>query len=194
MKKALFILSLLGAQAAAAESREYSLQVAATEVSFKGLVPDYMLFQHAGYAGFAAAGGRYGINEFFAFDILYGFTPELFAGHDVHSFAAKIPWFIATLGVSDGITIRPLLGLGVVYSPHHELFLMLPRQYPDSYYVPSAARPILAAGMAVEATKKLMLAVEYVVLDSELAYVRDTGRIDYSQIGSFGLSVGLPVD
>ncbi len=181
-----FLLSLLS-QGAKAEA---PLIAAVSSNTRSGWGPSSVLAQHAGYAGFAAVGIGYASDsDRFGLDLLYGFTPALYAGHDVHSFGIKGLWTMATVALGRQYQWRPYTGLHVLYNPHPDLFVMLPRQYPDSYYVPSAIRPALVLGFALRWQETRELGFEYAALDSELAYYRDTKRFETREIGSFGMNV-----
>lgn len=141
--------------------------------------------QHAGYAGNAALGLGY-VGSTFGADALYGWTPERLAGHDVRSVTIKGLWYLFAVGHEAQVSVRPYLGLGAFYSPDDELFLQLPDQYPKSYYVPSALRPALLMGLRLQVNPNFSTSMEYALLDSELAYVRNKGGIAYDQVGSVG--------
>jgi hypothetical protein len=144
--------------------------------------------QHAAYAGNAALGLGY-VGSTFGADALYGWTPERLAGHSVQSVTIKGLWYLFAVGHEAEVSVRPYLGLGAFYSPDEELFLQLPDQYPKSYYVPSALRPTLLMGLRLQINTKFSASMEYALLDSELAYVRDKGSIAYDQVGSVGFAM-----
>lgn len=144
--------------------------------------------QHAGYAGNTALGLGY-VGSTFGADALYGWTPERLAGHDVRSLSLKGLWYLFAVGHEAEVSVRPYLGLGAFYSPDDELFLKLPDQYPKSYYVPSALRPAILTGIRLQVNTSLSASLEYALLDSELAYVRNRGAISYNQVGSVGFAL-----
>jgi hypothetical protein len=55
--------------------------------------------------------------------------------------------------------------------------------------VPSALRPTLLMGLRLQINTKFSASMEYALLDSELAYVRDKGSIAYDQVGSVGFAM-----
>lgn len=144
--------------------------------------------QHAAYAGNTALGLGY-VGSTFGADALYGWTPERLAGHDVRSLSLKGLWYLFAVGHEAEVAVRPYLGLGAFYSPDDELFLKLPDQYPKSYYVPSALRPALLMGIRLQVNTSLSASLEYALLDSELAYVKNRGAIAYDQVGSVGFAL-----
>ncbi|WP_141730783.1 hypothetical protein [Oligoflexus tunisiensis] len=144
--------------------------------------------QHAGYAGHAALGLGY-VGSSFGADALYGWTPERLAGHDVRSVTVKGLWYLFTVGHEAETSLRPYLGLGSFYSPDDELFLKLPDQYPKSYYVPSALRPALFTGLRLQISPGFGASLEYALLDSELAYVKNRGGVAYNKVGSVGFAL-----
>ncbi len=144
--------------------------------------------QHAGYAGNAALGLGY-VGSTFGADALYGWTPERLAGHEVRSLTMKGLWYLFAIGHEAEVSVRPYLGLGAFYSPDDELFLKLPDQYPKSYYVPSALRPALLTGIRLQLNTSFSASLEYAVLDSELAYVKNRAAISYDQVGSVGFAL-----
>jgi hypothetical protein len=148
----------------------------------------YLNAQHAGYAGHAALGLGYSSSSFGA-DALYGWTPKRLAGHDVRSVTVKGLWYLFAIGHQAETNLRPYLGLGAFYSPDDELFLKLPDQYPKSYYVPSALRPALFTGLRLQIHPGFGASLEYALLDSELAYVRNRSGIAYNQVGSVGFAL-----
>ncbi|MDQ3233917.1 MAG: hypothetical protein M3Q07_19045 [Pseudobdellovibrionaceae bacterium] len=147
-----------------------------------------MNLQHAGYAGNAALGLGY-VGSTFGADALYGWTPKRLAGHDVQSLTLKGLWYLFTVGHEGEMNVRPYLGLGAFYSPDSDLFLQLPDQYPKSYYVPSALRPALFTGLRMQINRSFSASVEYALLDSELAYVKNKRGVAYNQVGSVGFAV-----
>ena len=156
---------------------------------WSNLVPDSLVMQHAAYGGFVAAGVGYGSGGSLALDLLYGFTPKEFAGHDVHTWNTKGLWYIASIGLRNHTEWRGYLGLSILYSHHEELFVMLPEQYPAYYYPPTALRPMLLAGLDLQIRRTIGLSVEYALLDTELSYLRDGGKLSSESIGSWGFSV-----
>jgi hypothetical protein len=158
------------------------------------LAPDSFVMQHAAYGGYAAAGIGYDYSGDFGLDLLYGFTPAELAGHDVHTWNVKGLWYLASLGIRNRTEWRPYLGLSMLYSNHEDLFVMLPSQYPAYYYQPTALRPMLVAGLDLQLRRTLGISVEYAVLDTELAYLRDGGKLSSGPIGSWGFSVRFIFD
>lgn len=144
--------------------------------------------QHSGYAGNTAVGLGYAGSNFGA-DALYGWTPERLAGHDVRSLGLKGLWYLFAVGHEAEVCVRPYLGLGAFYSPDDELFLSLPDQYPKSYYVPSALRPALLTGIRLQMNNSFSASLEFALLDSELAYVKNRGGVSYNQVGSVGFAL-----
>jgi hypothetical protein len=144
--------------------------------------------QHAGYAGYIAVGLGY-VGSTFGADALYGWTPERLAGHDVRSLTVKGLWYLFTVGHQAEVSVRPYLGLGTIYSPDDELFLQLPEQYPKGYYVPSALRPTLFMGLRLQLNPSFSTSLEYALLDTELAYVRNRRGVSYNQVGSVGFAL-----
>jgi hypothetical protein len=144
--------------------------------------------QHAGYAGYAAVGLGY-VGSTFGADALYGWTPERLAGLDVRSVTVKGLWYLFTVGHEAEVSLRPYLGLGAIYSPDDELFLQLPEQYPKGYYVASALRPALFTGLRLQLNPSFSASLEYALLDSELAYVKNRGGVSYNQVGSVGFAL-----
>jgi hypothetical protein len=144
--------------------------------------------QHSAYAGNTAVGLGY-LGSTFGADALYGWTPERLAGHDVRSLTVKGIWYLFEVGHQAEVSVRPYLGLGAFYSPDDELFLKLPDQYPKSYYVPSALRPALLTGLRLQMNRSLSASLEFALLDSELAFVRNRRGVSYNQVGSVGLAV-----
>jgi hypothetical protein len=144
--------------------------------------------QHSAYAGNAAIGLGY-LGSTFGADALYGWTPERLAGHDVRSLTVKGLWYLFEVGHQAEVSVRPYLGLGAFYSPDSELFLKLPDQYPKSYYVPSALRPAVLTGLRLQMNSSFSASLEFALLDSELAYVRNRKGVSYNQVGSVGVSL-----
>ncbi|HET9237346.1 MAG TPA: hypothetical protein VFO10_08855 [Oligoflexus sp.] len=144
--------------------------------------------QHAAYAGYAAIGLGY-VGSTFGADALYGWTPQRLAGLDVRSLTVKGLWYLFTVGHEAEVSLRPYLGLGAIYSPDDELFLQLPEQYPKGYYVPSALRPTLFTGLRLKLNPSFSASLEYALLDSELAFVKNRGGISYNQVGSVGFAL-----
>ncbi|HYX32990.1 MAG TPA: hypothetical protein VE954_07730 [Oligoflexus sp.] len=152
-------------------------------------VPNSAITQHAAYAGYLAAGFGYEWRDTWAVDLLYGYTPEEFAGEAVHSWTLKSLAYIGAVGSRDVVRVRPYVGLSINYSPDSELFLQVPSQYPAGYYPASAVRPALIGGLEVRVQSQLAIGFEFAVLDSELAYATDSKNFDPEYMGSSGLSV-----
>ena len=85
-------------------------------------------------------------------------------------------WYLFAVGHEAEVSVRPYMGLGAIYSPDAELFLDLPDQYPKGYYVPSALRPAFFTGLRLQVNTSFSASMEYVLLDSELAYVKNRRR------------------
>lgn len=152
-------------------------------------IPSSAITQHAAYAGYLAAGFGYEWRDTWALDLLYGYTPPELAGEAVHSWTLKSIAYLFSVGSRDTVRFRPYAGLSVNYSPDSELFLMVPDQYPPGYYPASAVRPALVGGVEFRVQSQLALAFEFAVLDSELAYLKDSHNFDPEYMGSSGLSV-----
>lgn len=148
----------------------------------------YLNVQHSGYAGNIAVGAGYAGSSL-GIDLLHGWTPKSLAGQEVRSWTLKGLWYLFALGDAEGFMVRPYIGLGAVYSHDPALFLMLPDQYPDAYYVPSALRPTFSGGLRVQLNESFSGSIEYVLLDSELAFVKNKGGISYDQVGSVGFAL-----
>jgi opacity protein-like surface antigen len=144
--------------------------------------------QHAGYAGYAAIGLGY-VGSNFGADALYGWTPKRLAGLDVRSVTVKGLWYLFTVGHEADVALRPYLGLGAIYSPDDDLFLQLPEQYPQGYYVPSALRPAFFTGLRLQLNPSFSASLEYALLDSELSFVKNRGGVAYDQVGSVGFAL-----
>ena len=191
-KMGILAVLLISFKSAAAQS---SLEATPSSSTWSGLQPQSIMAQHAGYAGFAAAGVGYASDsERFGLDLMYGFTPALYAGQNVHSMSVKGTWTMASVDLGNAYRWRPYLGLNILYSPHKDLFVVLPEQYPDSYYVPSAIRPAMLLGWAFRWQQQSELGIEYALLDSEISYYKDTKRFDTQEIGSFGLTARWLLD
>lgn len=191
MNKLIFLLGLsFLAHGASAQTELKPTKEIPGSAWWQAFKPTSLLVQHSGYAGFAAAGVGYASAEkSFAFDLLYGYTPAPLAGHDVHSLTAKSLWNFVTLNFGSPYQWRPYVGLNFIYSPHSDLFVVLPRQYPKWYYTPTALRPAFVGGMSFAWETTREIGVEWVILDSELAYLRGNDGINPRRFGSIGFSL-----
>lgn len=186
MKAFYFTILMLTARSGLLKAQE--ITVLQSEEIVHAWLPDSALTQHAAYAGYAAIGFGYQWH-YGALDILYGFTPKSLAGIDVQSWSIKTSGYLGRWRVSDHLTLKPYGGLSIIYSPDQELFVKLPKQYPKSYYPPTAIRPTLLSGIEFQFARTVGIGVEFALLDSELAYLRDAHKIDPEKVGSSGFTL-----
>jgi hypothetical protein len=152
-------------------------------------IPNSAITQHAAYAGYLAAGFGYEWRDTWALDLLYGYTPPELVGEAVHSWTLKSLAYLFSVGSRDALRFRPYVGLSVNYSPDSELYVVTPDLYPPGYYPATAFRPAVIGGIEFRVQSQLALAFEFAVLDSELAYLKDSHNFDPEYMGSSGLSV-----
>jgi hypothetical protein len=55
--------------------------------------------------------------------------------------------------------------------------------------VPSALRFAFLTGIRLQVNTSFSASLEYALLDSELAYVKNRGGVSYNQVGSVGFAV-----
>ncbi len=183
---AAFIFSLSLASTAVLGQEIQSIKFASPTAEW---LPDSAITQHAAYAGYLAVGFGYEWRDSWALDLLYGYTPVELAGQAVHSWTLKPTAYLGSIGSKQTIKVQPYLGLSIHYSPDDELFVRLPSQYPKGYYTATAFRPALVGGLEFRIRNSVAVGFEFAVLDSELAYWRDSQSFDASEMGSGGLSV-----
>jgi hypothetical protein len=186
MKALSFVFFMLTATQGALNAQEIS--VLKSEELDRRWLPDSAITQHASYAGYAAIGFGYQWH-YGALDVLYGFTPKSLAGIDVQSWSIKTSGYLGRWRASEQFMLKPYGGVSIIYSPDQDLFVRLPKQYPKAYYPPSAIRPALLSGLELQIAKTVGIGVEFALLDSELAYLRDAHQIDPEKVGSSGFTV-----
>lgn len=161
-----------GTQASAVEHSEFSV-----------------VAQNGAYAGYAGLGLEWAPNENYHLSLVYGHTPKWVGGHTIESYTLKNEFHFLRMEFGESMAINPYVGLIFIYSPDSDLFVQLPKQYPDYYYPPTAIRAAFTGGIEWQLNKTLTIALEYAVLDSELAYLQDSHRFDSRQMGSGGFLV-----
>ena len=120
-----------------------------------------------------------GLNDFVQYSISYQFNPE-----------------ILEVDVLKKYRVSGYVGVGLVYADIDKLFVELPNQYPDGYYIPTAIRGYFTVGVEIQLQHKIELYVEYNALDIGVdGYLRNR-ELFFNQeffgitdIGTFG--VGL---
>lgn len=146
-------------------------------------------FQNAAYAGFVAAGlDRH--SQWFGAAVLAGYTPAQFTDEAIKSLSLKFYGQIPLVSSTHFGNWHAQLGLATFYNPDSRLFVLLPKQYPSGYYVPTAIRLGISSALHWQNEKGMHLSLEYAVLDSELAFIKDAKRLDRDRLGSFGFGVG----
>lgn len=172
--------------------------------SFKFLIPDAAILQHAGSTGYFSAGAGYSLfkNNRGSLDITYGFVPES-RGGELHIAALKFAYRPFEIKVKDWAMIYPINpGVFISYTFDYALsFNFNTVQYEKGYYYWSeAARPHLSFSNEIEfdarkilgdhKIKKISLYTEFNTNDYYIVnYLQNVATIGLDEI--FMLGIGL---
>lgn len=167
-------------------------------IKFK--TPDYVSLQTGGYTGFATLGLGFKWGAIWDIEGQVGHTPKELAGKDLTTFDLKGRWSPIRYSFGQVLKVGSYLGAGVLYSNSKENFLLLPKQYPDNYYEPSAIKWLFTCGTQIRAHQSFLsntnvlssleLFVDYTYTDMELVkYYNNQKYLDFSDLGSYGFGI-----
>ncbi|MFW7379015.1 MAG: hypothetical protein ACOH5I_09440 [Oligoflexus sp.] len=158
-------------------------------------LPENMLVQSLGYQGAISLGGSYEITDWYALDLLYGYSSSAISGHTVQLLTVKNRFFWTGGYLESDLASRVYLGIGFINGLNSGLFYRLPDRYPRGYYAPTALRSSLHLGWEGRLSQKWSTYGELVYLDSEWApALVHSQSMNFREFGSFalGLSMSLP--
>lgn len=118
--------------------------------SIKPHIPFYGKLQYAGNIGMFSIGvGGIFLNNSLSLDINYGYLPKWINGVRVSTMAIKGAFHFFKKQLKK-IEVNSFAGLSLNYSITNNTFLMLPKHYPDGYYLPNAIHvcPFIGTGLA----------------------------------------------
>ncbi len=156
-------------------------------------IPDY-LKQHTGsYQGLVALGAGYAFfSALWELDILYNYSPASVAGREIHSLSVRNSINPYVFKVED-FEITPLyLGSFFVFAFHKELDYILPSDYPNSYYPPTAFHYGLHGGFEIAWLKKFSwfkkasFSIEYAIHDVAISAYFNESHLKIEEVISWG--------
>ena len=165
-------------------------------------MPERLVFQTAAFQGFIAAGAEWQFAKHHEIILLFGYVPAEVSGVSLWQATLKYEWrpfneILFHTKSGKEYKVNPFhIGFGVIYGIHNDLFVILPDQYPDGYYAPTALRFILNMGASIKKGKYTFF-TELTFLDVGLiAYIDEPGffRDNYDYWGLEGIaSIGFGV-
>jgi hypothetical protein len=162
-------------------------------------VPDFAKLQTAGYLGTMGAGlGYAAFNDVLNVGLLYGFTPESRAGHDVHALKLGIDVRPVDVRIRSFRLVPIYAGGSLLYAFGDEYFTRLPTHYrriDPSYYPPTSVHWSAQLGLELDYVpgsgriERHGIYYEVVTIDSYLiSYLENSGPLRLTD--AFASSLG----
>ena len=169
--------------------------------SKKWYFPDHYKTHFAGNTGFLSCGIGYSFFKGkYETDLFYGYVPKSISGNHIHTIFRKRTYKPIKITLNKNTKLTPiLLGFNSCLVIGQNSFIILPEQYPESYYPPTAIyfAPFIGVGiLRTDISKKRIKSLEfYFELGTIDRYLRNYFISDYLELKDIlNISLGLKIE